>query len=164
VKLVLRWRVRRQPSKNAGTATVEFAIVLPVFIGLLFSIIEFGFLFKDLLVVQQAAREGTRAAGIGKSTTEVTARVNGSLADLSSSRLTSYQEYRTYSGGSWSSWYTLGNTTSTPIANNAPQGAQVRVRLAYTHQLLTGPLFAQMIGHPGATSIMLNSQMVMRRE
>jgi Flp pilus assembly protein TadG len=164
VSLVLRYRLRRQSRKETGTATVEFAIVLPLFIGLLFSIIEFGFLFKDLLVVQQAAREGTRSAAIGKTTTEVTARVNGSLADLSSSRLTTYLEYRTYLGSSWSSWYALGNTAATPPANNAPQGAQVRVRLAYTHQLLTGPLFAQMIGHPGATSLMLYSEMVMRRE
>jgi Flp pilus assembly protein TadG len=160
---VLRCKPQRGSGKEAGTATVEFAIILPLFIGLLFSIIEFGFLFRNLLIVQQAAREGVRSAAIGKTTSEITARVNGSLSDLSVDRLTTYQEYRTYSG-SWSSWYTLGNTTLTPVVNNAPQGAQVRVRLAYTHQLLTGPLFAQMIGHPGATSIMLYSQMVMRRE
>ena len=149
--------------KTQGTATVEFAIILPVLLGLLFAIIEFGFLFKDQLTLQQAAREGSRAAAVGKPTTEVHAAVDGSLTTLEHSRMTLYMEYRTYSGG-WSAWTTLGDTGSTPNQNNAPQGAQVRARLTYRHQLLTGPLFARMIGQPGATEETLYAQVVMRRE
>jgi len=142
---------------------VEFAIVLPLFLGLLFSVIEFGFIFRDQLVVQQAAREGSREAALGRPTATVLARVQGSLGPLDQNRLTVVQEYRTYNSG-WSTWYTLGNTATSPVANNAPQGSQVRIRVVYNHRLLTGSLFARMIGHPGATSIGLNGQMVMRRE
>ncbi|NPV48530.1 MAG: pilus assembly protein [Armatimonadetes bacterium] len=143
---------------------MEFAVILPLFIGLLFSIIEFGFMFRNQLIVQQAAREGARHAALGKTTGEITARVQASMVNLPLDRLTIVQEYRTLSGTTWSSWSTLGNTTTDPVTNNAPQGAQVRVRLTFTHRLLTGPLFARMIGQPGATSVNLHSQMVMRRE
>jgi len=143
---------------------VEFALILPLFLGLLFSIIEFGFIFRNLLIVQQAAREGARAAAVGRSTSEITAAINGSLADLEVLRLTTSLQYRTLSGGTWSSWTTLGNAATTPVTNNAPQGAQVRARCTYSHRLLTGALFATMIGQPTATTINLNAQMVMRRE
>lgn len=147
-----------------GAATVEFALILPLFLGLLFSIIEFGFIFRNQLEEQQAAREGARVAAVGKTTTEIRSRITGSLSNLDPTRLTTTLQYRTYSGG-WSSWYTLGDdTTTVPAANNAPQGAQVRVRLTYNHRLLTGQLFARMIGKPGATTINLFATMVMRRE
>jgi len=121
-------------------------------------------MFRNQLIIQQAGREGSRHAALGRTTSEIAARVQASMADLPLDRLTIVQEYRTLSGTSWSSWGTLGNTTNVPITNNAPQGAQVRVRLTFTHRLLTGPLFARMIGQPGATSLNLHAQMVMRRE
>lgn len=158
---MIRLRLRK-PAR--GTATVEFALILPLFLGLLFSIIEFGFIFRNLMIVQQACREGARAAAVGKSTTDVNAAIIGSLADLSAARLTKTLQYRTLTLGVWSSWVTLGDAATTPVTNNAPQGAQVRVKATYSHRLLTGALFARMIGQPGATTINLNSQMVMRRE
>jgi Flp pilus assembly protein TadG len=154
----------RDASRRAGTATVEFALVLPLLLALLFGIIEFGFLFKDQLAIQQVAREGSRTAAVGRTRSEVNARIVGSAATLTTANLTSDVTYRTYASGTWSAWVTLGDRADDSGQNDAPQGAQVRVRTHYVHQFLTGPLFARLIGKPGATSLTLNAEMVMRRE
>lgn len=47
-----------------GQAVVEFALVLPVFILLVFGIIEFGRLMQTMNVLTSAAREGVRVAAV----------------------------------------------------------------------------------------------------
>jgi len=155
-------KLSRQAQRQ-GTATVEFALVLPLLLGLLFGIIEFGLLFKDQLSIQQAAREGARVAAVGKVRTEVNNRITASVATLVTASLTYDVMYRTYSGGAWSSYTTLG-TTADGTANDAPVGAQIRVRTHYVHAFATGSLFARLIGRPGATNMTLHAEMVMRRE
>jgi len=145
-----------------GVATVEFALILPLFLTLLFAIIEFGFLFKDQLLLQQVAREGARAAAVGKQVAEVRAKITSAAALLKTSNLSSTLQYRTYSSG-WSGWATLGDRT-TPAENDAPEGAQIVVKCTYTHPFLTGSLFASLIGRPGATTMPLYGQVAMRRE
>ncbi len=49
-------------SADAGQGLVEFALVIPIFIALLMGVIEFGFLYNNLLTVQFAARQGASAA------------------------------------------------------------------------------------------------------
>jgi hypothetical protein len=48
-----------------GASTVEFALVVPVLILLLFGIIQFGMAFGDQLAITHAAREGARLAAVG---------------------------------------------------------------------------------------------------
>jgi hypothetical protein len=48
-----------------GTTAVEFALVLPLFVLLLFGIIDFGRYFFVQHTVQFATREGTRLATVG---------------------------------------------------------------------------------------------------
>ncbi len=140
--------------------SVEAALVTPLLITLLFGIIEFGLIFKDLLLIHQAAREGARVAAVGASTYEITDRVMQSAPTLNADGLTVQLTYRTYSGG-WSSWTTLTNWGG---QNDAPANAQVRVQITYDHPLATGPLFARFFGDPGQTSIELSTGMVMCRE
>lgn len=47
-----------------GQALVEFAMVLPVFIVVLFGIVEFGRLWQTMNVITSAAREGARVASL----------------------------------------------------------------------------------------------------
>lgn len=47
--------------KQGGTAAVEFAIVLPVLVLLLFGTIEFGLLIYNQQVMTNASREGARS-------------------------------------------------------------------------------------------------------
>lgn len=139
---------------------MEAALVLPIFLTLLFGIIEFGFIFKDLLLLHQGAREGARVAATGATVATITERARESLAGINSDALTSTIEFRTYSGG-WSGWSALGDYNG---ENDAPGGSQVRVTLTYVHPLAAGPFFSRLIGNPGDTSIPLSSGMVMYRE
>jgi hypothetical protein len=53
---------RSDRSADPGQGLVEFALVLPIFVTLLMGVIEFGFLYNNLLTVQFAARQGVSAA------------------------------------------------------------------------------------------------------
>ena len=149
---------------NRGIAAVEFALVLPLLLALLFGIIEFGFIFKDQLAILQAAREGARIAAVGRPVAEINTRIVTGAPGITAGSLTYGTTYRTYANGVWSGWTTVGDRTDGSGTNDAPQGSQIRVQCSYSHALLTGPLFANLIGHPGATTMPLYATMVMRRE
>ncbi len=53
--------VRGSRTRQRGLATVEFALLLPVLLGLLMGMIEFGLALHDKSVLTQACREGARA-------------------------------------------------------------------------------------------------------
>lgn len=46
--------------KNKGAAVVEFAVVLPILLLLVFGIIEFGFLLYNKAMLTNASREAAR--------------------------------------------------------------------------------------------------------
>lgn len=48
-------------SRSAGVAVVEFALLLPLLLIILFGIVDFGFMLYDKAVITNAAREGARA-------------------------------------------------------------------------------------------------------
>lgn len=56
-----RWR---KHSEDQGAAAVEFVLVLPVLLLVLFGIIDFGRLMNAKLQLAEAAREGARAAAL----------------------------------------------------------------------------------------------------
>lgn len=53
-----------------GQSVVEFAIVLPIFLLLLFSIFYFGMIFADYLMLNNVARSSAREASIMVNTSE----------------------------------------------------------------------------------------------
>lgn len=152
---------RKQTGRNRrGAVTVEAALVTPMLITMLFGIIEFGFIFKDLLMLHQSAREGVRVAAIGATTSEINTRVQESTGDIALTADDIVAEFRTYNDG-WSDWGTLGDYEG---ENNAPQNAQIRVTINYDHALICGAFFGRFTGDPGATTLPLTSSMVMSRE
>lgn len=52
--------VRREG--ESGQTLVEFALVFPLFITLLMAVVEFGFMYNNVLTVQFAARQGVSVA------------------------------------------------------------------------------------------------------
>jgi Flp pilus assembly protein TadG len=53
-------RLRRYPREERGAAIVEFAVMLPLVLLLVFGIVEFGLAFSIKLNVETAARSGAR--------------------------------------------------------------------------------------------------------
>jgi Flp pilus assembly protein TadG len=61
---------RRRPGRDdrdRGAAAVEFAIVLPLLLFLVFGLIDFGRAFNAQITLTQAAREGVRLDALGQS-------------------------------------------------------------------------------------------------
>ncbi|MHA7177553.1 TadE/TadG family type IV pilus assembly protein [Arthrobacter sp. Sr24] len=54
----------KSADNDRGAAAVEFALVLPVLLGVLLGIMEFGFLFNQQISASNAAREGARYAAV----------------------------------------------------------------------------------------------------
>jgi Flp pilus assembly protein TadG len=63
---VIQWAQRgkrgTESSRVRGAAVVEFAVVLPLLLTILFGIIEYGWVFMVRQTLQTAAREGCRVA------------------------------------------------------------------------------------------------------
>lgn len=53
-------------TRDDGASAVEFALVLPMLVLLLFGIIEFGLAFNARVTLTHAAREGARLASVGR--------------------------------------------------------------------------------------------------
>jgi Flp pilus assembly protein TadG len=65
----------RNLASEEGAVAVEFAIIFPVLILVLFGIFEFGQFFSELEVYESAAREGARAAAVRGSASDIQAAV-----------------------------------------------------------------------------------------
>lgn len=72
-------RSRRQMcggrTAESGNAVVEFALVLPILLLVVFGITEFGRALMTVNVLTAAAREGARIAAVGADSTTVVTRV-----------------------------------------------------------------------------------------
>lgn len=76
--------LRKHRKNRQGAAVVEFAVVAPIFILLVFGMIEFGRMVMVQQVITNASREGARLAVLdGTTKSEVLATVNNYLASSS---------------------------------------------------------------------------------
>ena len=71
----------REASRRAGASTVEMALVAPVLFLIVFGVFEIAFAYMVHHQIQDAARQGCRAAiCYGKTSTDVLSKVNTLLA------------------------------------------------------------------------------------
>ena len=111
--------------RERGATAVEFALLLPVLLLLLFGIIDFGRALNAQITLTQAAREGARLAALGQSSSTVQTRTQAAATGLSP--------------------VTVTVTTSCPV--NAGAGVDAVVSLSYAFSFVT-PVgaFAAMFG------------------
>jgi Flp pilus assembly protein TadG len=64
----------RATRRDRGAAAVEFALVLPVLLLIIFAIVDFGRMLNAKITINEAAREGARAAAL-VGTAEANARI-----------------------------------------------------------------------------------------
>jgi Flp pilus assembly protein TadG len=68
-------RRRRRGAGDRGAAAVEFALLLPLLLLIVFGLIDFGRALNAQITLTQAAREGARLDALGGTTSQVCARV-----------------------------------------------------------------------------------------
>ena len=72
------WRWRR--GGETGQSLVEFAMVLPLLLVILFAIVDFGRIYQANVSLTNAVREGARLGAVGGTSGEITARVTATAA------------------------------------------------------------------------------------
>lgn len=115
----------RHARGERGAAAVEFALIVPVLLSILFGIIDFGFAINRYTMLNNATREGVRAASLSASSVEVTKAVNDALADLQG-KVTVTVTCKTPLGGTCGPW-----------DSSHTRGGVAFVTATYTHTWLT---------------------------
>ena len=80
---VMRRRHAASEPRDRGAVAVEFALLLPVLLLIIFGAIDFGRAINDEITLTQAARVGARLAAVGTATSSVTSRAQSAAVGLS---------------------------------------------------------------------------------
>lgn len=124
--------------RSSGQALVEFALVLPLLLFLVFGVIEISRIGYSFVTLNNAVRTAARVASVGGLDSDITSAVTGSSVYLDSTLLT---------------------ITITPGESGRRSGSQVTVAASYPVYLTT-PLISQVLPNP----VTINSSLAMRIE
>lgn len=130
-----------------GAAVVEFALILPMLLTLVFGIIEMGFLFYNKAVLTNASREGARAGITFNSSRlsqgQIQALVNGYLSD----KLVSFGAPRT----------AVVTTDPADTSSLASGAGMLTVSVSYLYDFLLLPSFVTDLA--GSVNLTVNTTM-----
>lgn len=73
---------KKNSRREKGQSIVEFALVLPLFLIVMFIIADFGVGFSRWLVITNAAREGARFGTVGESAADIRGRTSATSSGL----------------------------------------------------------------------------------
>ena len=133
--------MRRRTRTDAGQAAVEFALVLPLFVLLVFAICEFGRVWMNQHVLTTASRAGVRVGILPASnTSDVASAVNSFLTSAGLD-------------------LAKANVQMSGVGSSTSPGAITTVTVSYDFSVLTGGLIPMLQG-----TITLNSTTTMRHE
>ena len=72
---LIRRRTEKGQRGEKGQALVEFALLVPIFLMLLFAVVDFGMGFHSWITVTNSAREGARLGAVQATTAQIIVRV-----------------------------------------------------------------------------------------
>jgi len=84
----MRRRQAATDARDRGSVAVEFALLLPVLLLIIFGVIDFGRAISAQITLTQAAREGARLASLGYSASAVQTRAQSAATGLSAVTVT----------------------------------------------------------------------------
>ena len=124
----------RADREERGAAAVEFALILPILVVLVFGIIAFGYMLSFRQALSQAAAEGGRAAAVKPAGTTNADRLTAARAAVNDA-LDTYGVECTSTGSLTHSGGASGTCTITIGAcSSGPSGAQcAKVNLDYPY-------------------------------
>lgn len=121
---------------NRGQTLVEFALVLPILVLLIFGMTDFGRVINGYLTTTEASRVGARVAALREDNTAVETAVRNAAPSLNQSNL---------------------SVVTTPATR--VRGDSVTVRVIYNVDIIT-PLINTMLANP----YVISTQTIMRVE
>ena len=146
----VRKAVRSIRATETGQSLVEFAMVLPLFLVLLFGLVDFGRAFYSWILITNAAREGARTGAVQK--------------DWASMQSAAYNSICNPYPGSCSL-----DTSKMVLTSNGVQGARgsevsVNITYAFAYATPLGNLVALLPGGGSLATPVLSAHAAMRLE
>jgi hypothetical protein len=143
-------KIKRQTLGQSGASAIEFALVLPVLLVILFGIVEFSVLFYDKAMITNASREGARLAIVYRGPTGC---VGVECYPPESEIITRVNDYLGISAGSSSLLISFDGSSSpgTSVSlpdGNADTGSRRQVVVTYNYGWLLLPNFATALTGP----------------
>lgn len=138
----MKRRLRKGGTPDRGATVVEFALLLPVLLLMVFGIIDFGRALNAQVTITQAAREGARLDALNQP--NVVTRTKAAATGLSAS-------------------VTVAEVTTCPPGSGPTANADVRVTYSFNFITPIGAI-ARMFGGgsgPGSSPLTLTAQGVM---
>ena len=124
----------RQLTNNLGGAMIEFALVLPLLLLVIFGIIEFSIALYDKAVITNASREGARAGVIFRTPAITDEQISAIVVNASEAHLITFGAAAT-------------PQVSVTRPNGATAGNPLTVTVAYEFTgLMLGDLLSVMTG------------------
>lgn len=134
----MRRRPARRAPRDRGAAAVEFALLLPLLMLLVFGIVDFGRALNAQITLTQAAREGARMAALGEA--NVVSGTQAAATGLSP----------------------VGVTVTSSCPAGAGAGVNAVVKVTYTFTFVTPvSAIAKIFGSGFGSTISLSAQGVM---
>jgi len=84
---ILKRLTGRPRKREDGQSLVEFALVIPIFLLVLFAIVDFGMAFHAWITVTNSAREGARIGAVRATSGEIEQRVRDTATSLEQANL-----------------------------------------------------------------------------
>jgi Flp pilus assembly protein TadG len=155
-------------NSQKGAAVVEFAVILPLLLLILFGIVEFGFIFYDQALLTNASREGARRAIVYRTDSSNNRIIpSGDVEQAINDYLYSGSDLRLVSFGTDNLTASIdtdsGTTTLDPDLNpgtnidiSVTQGSYILVEVNYDYDFLLLPSIAgipQTINLTGKTTM-----------
>jgi Flp pilus assembly protein TadG len=140
--------------KSRGASAVEFAIILPMLVLLVFGIIELSFALYDKAMITNASREGARVGIVYRSPAVTNAEITSVINNYLGTHLITFGGKRSPSSDP------ITGATVIVTRTGVSPGGELRVSVGYTYNFLVLPQFIPGVGQ----GINMAAETIMRME